>query len=200
MNKTFMMCLPSLLFALTALCQQAAHASDLNVDMSATILNSTCQTTISNNSVIALGTVGVGYFGGATPSTPDMYQGGGKTFTISLHDCGVGADTHVTQLHMNFRPLSGQFAPGSMQIFPNEAAASINAATNVGVIISAVENNGSVVNVWDQNGQSQANFAITPEQLESSTYTFYTRFQKTGTGDVKPGQFTTNIVVDVYYD
>lgn len=200
MNKIFMMCLPSLLFVLTALCQQTARASDLSVDMSATILNSTCQTTISNNGIIALGSVGVGYFGSATPSTPDMYQGGGKTFTINLHNCGVGADAHVTQLHMNFRPLSGQFAPGSRQIFPNEAAEPSSAAANVGVIISAVGNNGSVVNVWDQNGQSQANFAITPERLEGSTYTFYTRFQKTGTGDVKPGQVTTNIVVDVYYD
>lgn len=175
-----------------------SYAGGLNVEMSANILNGTCLTQISNGGSVDLGTVGKDYFRDET--TPDTYQGGGKTFTVTLHDCGAGADSSAIRLNMTFTPRSGQFASGTTQVFPNEIAAMDDGAQNVGIVIDKVDAGGSTLNVWSARGQTQATYTLTSAELEDSIYTFYTRYQKVGLDAVTPGRVTSNIIVDVYYE
>lgn len=175
-----------------------SYAADLPLEMSASILNGTCQTQVSNGGSVDLGTVGKDYFRDET--TPDTYQGGGKTFTVTLHDCGAGADNGAVRLNMTFTPRSGQFAPGTSQVFPNDIVVADGGAQNVGIVIDKIDAGGSTLNVWSVSGQTQATYTLTSAELEDSVYTFYTRYQKVGHDAVTPGRVMSNIIVDVYYE
>ncbi|MGU5252490.1 fimbrial protein StaF, partial [Escherichia coli] len=87
-----------------------AITDNIGLNVMTTVENRTCQSEISNQGLVNLGTVGVGYFA-SNVSAEDNYPGG-KTFTVTVKDC-PSAGTTSSQLHIEFKPVSGVMATGS---------------------------------------------------------------------------------------
>lgn len=181
-----------------ALLSPYGHADNLAIEMSANILNGTCSLDVTSNGIIDLGTVGIDYFRNAVSA--DSYQGGGAPFSIRIRDCNAGSDSSIKNLHIIFTPKTGSFAPGTAQVFPNEASVASGGAQNVGVVIFSVNGDGSVSNVRNAGGSPNADYSINYLTLDNSVYHFYSRFQKTGISPVVPGRVNSMVLVDVYYD
>lgn len=190
------------------------------VNFSANIINDTCEVII-NNSMVELGTVGLGYFGDhnhlgpydpgtgsytpgdmKSPFTPEIYQGGGKEFTVTLKDCRSKYRPDASELHLTVSPLAGYKLQGSSkQIFPNMLSEGIGGAVGVGVVVFYALNNGETINVLDSGGNPR-DFAydITGRDPEKDIYTFYTRFQQIDSREVYPGGVRTQVLIEAYYD
>ncbi|EFB3348654.1 MULTISPECIES: fimbrial-like protein [Escherichia] len=178
-----------------ALMCSAAYA-ELNVDFNAKVLSSTCKMEIDNNGIINLATVGLDYFANST--TAEQYYTGGKNFSILLSGCSGTALTGTKQLHLDFKPRTGSFAPGSSQIFPNE---DINGASNIGIVIFSVNDSNNKFNVWSPAGVSRSVYAIDADKMNDSRWNFYTRMQKVNNAaSVGSGKVTTSVLVDAWYE
>lgn len=170
--------------------------SDLNMNIQANILETTCQLTVQNGGAIHLPTVSVNYFDdrGSSPApilpTDPL---GGYPFTVSLSEC---TDV-IENVHFSFAPQSGNFASGSKQVFISETDGAADGAKNVGLVIFSQEYN---TNVLETDGSSDVNFPInaaTPV-AEKTDYHFYTRYQHTGA--VSAGRVTSKVLVSVSYE
>lgn len=170
-------------------------AQAVDVDLTATISQGTCSVEVSNGGIVNLPTVGASYF--ANGITAETDYAGGSEFTVTLRACDIDNPQALSQLRLEFLPKEGVFAPGSKQIFPNEASA---AAANVGIVIFSASNN-NMFNVWSEAGVSRAIYPVTIDTLNHVSWPFYTRMQRINAlQPVGSGQVRTNVIVDAHYE
>ncbi|HCA3431581.1 TPA: fimbrial protein [Salmonella enterica subsp. enterica serovar Ball] len=170
-----------------------SQAADLDANLNATIVDTTCKLTVGNGGNVYLPTVMRSWFYNADGS--DRYtptdEAGGTPFTIHVDDCPLSSG--LKQLTFRFSPQSG-FWSNQNQVFKNDATA--GAAENVGVVIfsgdyktNVLNNDGSSAVAYDVTDKSSAEYL--------TDYQFYVRYQNTGA--VSSGIVTSNVLVDVTY-
>ncbi|MEC9894742.1 fimbrial-like protein [Escherichia marmotae] len=171
-----------------------------DLDLIASVTNTTCQTQVSDGGTVNLGTVDLNYF--PANVTAETEYGGGKTFTIEVTGCSADAvSTTPTQLKMNFIPQSGHLANGNLQVFANDDEQLSTGAKNVGIVIFSTQSGAQPYNILAQDGTSRAIFSITSDDLISSTWTFYSRMQRVANSLApQPGVVRSRVLVDVYYE
>lgn len=171
--------------------------ADVDINITANIINNTCSVNIENNGYIHIPIVGLDYFSSrGNPPTPlqPTDNAGGTPFKIKVSDCDSGTEEDVNRLHFTFQPQSGIFPPDSKQVFINEAS---DGAQNVGLVIFNDETN---TNVLKTDGTSD----VVLDASDKSTgqyftdYSFYVRYQNTG--PVSAGKVTSHVLVSVIYD
>ncbi|MEP8841990.1 MULTISPECIES: fimbrial-like protein [Enterobacter] len=177
----------------------AGFASSLEMDMTANIINNTCQVSIPESGNVTLPTVGKPWF--YTAEGTDRLQpadpAGGTRFMIQVVDCSGDESGSGQALHFTFKPQSAQIDGISKQIFSNETSALAGGAENVGIVIFSESNNQ---NVLDSEGQSDVEVKIaTPSDQQSylKAYNFYARYQNYG--PVSAGKVTARALVSVTY-
>lgn len=183
----------------TALTLNQCYAGQ-DLDLIASVTNTTCQTQVSDGGAVNLGTVNLSYF--PADVTAETEYGGGKTFTIKVTGCSTdAASTTPTQLKMNFVPQSGHLATGNLQVFANDDEQLSTGAKNVGIVIFSTQSGAQPYNILAQDGTSRAIFSITSDDLISSTWTFYSRMQRVVNSLApQPGVVRSRVLVDVYYE
>ncbi|ENO0515884.1 fimbrial protein [Escherichia albertii] len=183
----------------TALVLSQCYAGQ-DLDLTASVINTTCQTKISDGGAINLGTVNLSYFPDSV--TAETEYGGGKTFSIEVMGCSTNVlSTTPSQLKMNFIPQSGHLAGGNSQVFANDDEQVSTGAKNVGIVIFSTQAGAQPYNVLTQNGTSRAIFPIISNVLISSTWTFYSRMQRVVNSlALQPGEVKSRVLVDVYYE
>ena len=171
-----------------------------DLDLIASVTNTTCQTQVSDGGTVNLGTVDLNYF--PANVTAETEYGGGKTFTSEVTGCSSDAvSTTPTQLKMNFIPQSGHLANGNLQVFANDEEQLSTGAKNVGIVIFSTEPGVQSYNILAQDGTSRAIFSVTSDDLISSTWTFYSRMQRVVKSLApQPGVVRSRVLVDVYYE
>lgn len=170
--------------------------SGLDVNLTANIVNSTCQVSVDNGGNVSLPTVMRSWFYNSDNSdrlTPTDIEAG-TPFTVSVKDCHAGSigSAGVKQLHFSFTPQNG-FWSGQNQVFKNDAG--IGAAQNVGLVIFSSTHNA---NVLKTNGSSDVVFDVAEKGNYLTDYDFYVRYQNVGT--VTSGVVSSNVLVDVHYE
>lgn len=177
----------------------AGFASSLDMDMTANIINNTCQVSVPENGNVTLPTVGKGWFYTAegtdrlTPTDP----AGGTRFMIQVVDCSGDESASGQALHFTFKPQGAQTAGMSKQIFSNDTPALTGGAENVGIVIFSESTNQ---NVLDSDGQSDVAVKIaapSDQQSYLKAYSFYARYQNYG--PVSAGKVTARALVSVTY-
>ncbi|MFL4365778.1 fimbrial-like protein [Enterobacter asburiae] len=170
--------------------------SGLDVNLTANIVNSTCQLSIENGGEIYLPNVMRSWFYNTDGS--DRFtatdDAGGTPFKIHVDDC-YGDNTSIAKkLNFSFSPQSG-FWPGQNQVFKSEDGA-VGSAKNVGVVVFSEKNKTNVLNsdgtskvIYDVSGQGGAFL---------TDYQFYVRYQNIGA--VAGGIVTSKVLVDVTYE
>jgi type 1 fimbria pilin len=177
----------------------AGITSSLEMDMTANIINNTCQVSIPDNGNVTLPTVGRAWFytaDGADRLKP-ADPAGGTRFMIQVLDCSGDESGAGQALHFTFKPQSAQIDGISKQIFSNETSAIAGGAENVGIVIFSESSNQ---NVLDSEGQSDVEVKIaTPSDQQSylKAYNFYARYQNYG--PVSAGKVTARALVSVTY-
>lgn len=177
----------------------AGLASNLEMDMTANIINNTCQVSIPESGNVTLPTVGKSWFYTADGSDrlKPADAAGGTRFAVQVVDC-KGDDSGSGQaLHFTFKPQTAQPDGISKQIFNNETPALAGGAENVGIVIFSESNNQ---NVLDSNGESDVAIKITSPSEQHSylkAYSFYARYQNYG--PVSAGKVTAHALISVTY-
>ncbi|WP_306417965.1 fimbrial-like protein [Enterobacter cancerogenus] len=177
----------------------AGFASSLEMEMTANIINNTCQVSIPDNGKVILPIVGRDWFYNSDGS-PRLQPGdaaGGTRFEIQLKNCAESETGLAKTLHFEFKPQSGKFTESSQQVFANEIPDSGGGAENVGIVIFSEKDNTNVVNT---SGTSNVIFDVS-DQTESqylTNYNFYARYQSTGI--VSAGKVITSVLVNVIYN
>ncbi|MCW7002646.1 hypothetical protein NYV36_18960 [Escherichia coli] len=98
-----------------------------------------------------------------------------KDLYCDSKDC-PSAGTTSSQLHIEFKPVSGVMATGSQQIFANNH---VGGAQNVGIVIFSQNNQSSdTVNVLSPTGQFRTVWPVASANMNNSSWQFYTRMQK----------------------
>ncbi|TBL78899.1 fimbrial protein [Obesumbacterium proteus] len=179
------------LLLLDAMCPIAR--ADLGLTANATILDPSCKITLDGGGNINLGVVSTAYVN-STPSAA-QYFSGGKTFTLSISECGSGTDGAAGRMHLSFSPQSGNFADARHQTFINETPMTSGGATGTGIVIFAKERNK---NVLDPGGGSDVIYPFSASDYDTK-YLFEARFQKTATA-VAAGKVHSSVIVSAYYD
>lgn len=178
------------LFSLTAV----ATTTDLN--MTATIINTSCQIAFSNGGQINLGTVTLNDLERNT-DVNQLYSGGAP-FSITVNNCVQSSGKTPSHLTVDFLPVSGALSPANQQVFINQQS---SGAQNVGVVILSTQDAQNIFNVLDAQGHSQSIYPVSAGELSNATYRFHARMQKVdpaqaaGSGVVK-----TSVFVSAYYD
>ncbi|WP_346417657.1 fimbrial-like protein [Enterobacter genomosp. O] len=178
----------------------AGLASNLEMDMTANIINNTCQVSIPESGNVTLPTVGKPWFYTADGSDrlKPADPAGGTRFAVQVVNCSGDQSGFGQALHFSFKPQTAQTDGISKQIFNNETPALAGGAENVGIVIFSESNNQ---NVLDSNGQSDVVMGIaTPSDQQSylKDYSFYARYQNYG--PVSAGKVTARVVVSVTYN
>ncbi|MCG0458905.1 fimbrial protein [Enterobacter cloacae complex sp. ECC445] len=178
---------------LPGVCQAS---SGLDVNMTANIVNSTCQVSVNNGGNVYLPTVTRSWFYNSDNTTrlaPTDYVSG-TPFTVSVTDCHTGGEdtSGIRQLHFSFSPQNG-FWSGQNQVFKNDATT--GAAQNVGLVIFSAKYN---TNVLKSDGSSDVAYDIAENGNVLTDYEFSVRYQNTGA--VAGGSVTSNVLVDVRYE
>jgi type 1 fimbria pilin len=178
----------------------AGLASSLEMDMTANIINNTCQVSIPESGNVTLPTVGKPWF--YTADGNDRLKpadsAGGTRFAIQVVDCNGDESGSGQALHFTFKPQTAQPDGISKQIFNNETSPLAGGAENVGIVIFSESNNQ---NVLDSNGESDVVIKITsPSEQQSylKAYSFYARYQNYG--PVSAGKVTAHALVSVTYN
>jgi type 1 fimbria pilin len=190
MNNATTHSLIALLLAVSVSGQSHADGS-LTTQFQINIIDNTCKIVISDGGQVHLGIVSDSYLQSLTPT---QYSGG-THFSIAVSDCGQSITRQGSALHFTFRPQSLTFPQQTRQVFPNDTANTAGGAQNVGVVIF---NDATLSNVLDSDGSSDVIFSASKQNYQS-TYNFTARMQQTD-ADVTPGNITSNVLVDVYYD
>ncbi|EBX1353134.1 fimbrial protein [Salmonella enterica subsp. enterica serovar Okatie] len=171
-----------------------SHAGELDANLNAMIVDTTCKFSVGNGDDVYLPTVMRSWFYNADGSnryTPTD-EAGGTPFTLHVDECYVS--NGIKQLTFSFSPQSG-FWSNQNQVFKNDATA--GAAENVGVVIfssdyktNVLNSDGSSAVMYDVSNKSSAQYL--------TDYQFYARYQNIGA--VTAGIVTSNVVVDVKYE
>jgi len=176
-----------------------ADTTDLNVNLSASILTNTCEVSLPEGSDIQLPVVPRSGF--YNPDGSDRFQptddAGGKKFTVQVSDCGSSDPDNDATLHFTFRPQSGVYA-SQRQVFINERESTPEGAKNVGIVIFS---EALHQNVLQSDGTSDVviDRATQPSAANNPfAYTFYARYQNIGA--VSSGRVVSNVLVSVTYE
>lgn len=177
----------------------AGLASNLEMDMTANIINNTCQVSIPESGNVTLPTVGKSWFYTADGSDrlKPADAAGGTRFAVQVVDCNGDDSGSGQALHFTFKPQTAQPDGISKQIFNNETPALAGGAENVGIVIFSESNNQ---NVLDSNGESDVAIKITSPSEQHSylkEYSFYARYQNYG--PVSAGKVTAHALISVTY-
>ena len=174
---------------------QAESAVDIN--LTANIVNNTCQLSIENGGEIYLPTVARDWFYNSdksdrlSPTDDDA----GTPFTIHVDNCYASSTEGATisQLKFSFSPQNG-FWSNHNQVFKNDATA--GAAENVGIVIfsekyktNVLKNDGTSNVIYDLNGSSESYI---------KDYGFHARYQNVGA--VTSGTVVSSVLVNVSYE
>ena len=175
----------------------ACQAGDTNLEMtlSANIIENTCQISVSDGGQVHLPTVGKGWFyntDGSSRLAPTD-AAAGTAFTINVESC-PGDNMTVNTLSFSFQPQSGRWPTGSKQVFLNETPATESGADNVGIVIFSTAHHTNVLN---SDGTSNVDIDI-QNNTWAAEYEFYARPQNTGT--VSAGKITSNVLVSTIYN
>lgn len=175
----------------------ACQAADANLDMalSANIVENTCQISVSDGGQVHLPIVGKGWFYNADGSSrlAPTDAAAGTTFSIKVENC-PGDNITVNSLSFSFQPQSGQWPTGSKQVFINETPATASGADNVGIVIFSTAHHTNVLN---SDGTSEVVIDI-QNNTWAAEYEFYARPQNTG--PVSTGKITSNVLVSTIYN
>lgn len=171
--------------------QALADNTSLSTSFNAKIIDNSCQILLSGGGSVDLGVVSLDYLKALTPTQ----YAGGTHFTISVNDCGQSDSRQASQLHMAFRPQSGEFASQTQQVFTNDTPVESQGAKDVGVAVFA---DVSAENVLKSDGSSDLIYPSSGDSYHGD-YSFTARMQQDG-DNISPGQVTANVIVDVYYD
>ncbi|ENO1196714.1 fimbrial-like protein [Salmonella enterica subsp. enterica serovar Braenderup] len=168
--------------------------SNLDINLTASIVNSTCKLSLENGGEVYLPNVTRAWFynnDGSSKYAPTD-EAGGTPFNVRLEDCADNSS--IKQLMFSFTPQS-DFWSNQNQVFKNDATT--GAAQNVGIVIFSADYKTNVLNsdgnsnvVYDVSGKSSS--------LYLTDYQFYARYQNTGA--VVSGVVTSNVLVDVSYE
>jgi len=177
----------------------AGLASNLEMDMTANIINNTCQVSIPESGNVTLPTVGKSWFYTADGSDrlKPADAAGGTRFAVQVVDCNGDDSGSGQALHFTFKPQTAQPDGISKQIFNNETPALAGGAENVGIVIFSESNNQ---NVLDSNGESDVAIKITSPSEQHSylkAHSFYARYQNYG--PVSAGKVTAHALISVTY-
>lgn len=177
----------------------AGLASNLEMDMTANIINNTCQVSIPESGNVTLPTVGKSWFYTADGSDrlKPADPAGGTRFAVQVVNCNGDDSGSGQALHFTFKPQIAQPDGISKQIFSNDTPALAGGAENVGIVIFSESTNQ---NVLDSDGQSDVAVKIaTPSDQQSylKAYNFYARYQNYG--PVNAGKVTARALVSVTY-
>ncbi|HAC7850761.1 TPA_asm: fimbrial protein [Salmonella enterica] len=170
--------------------------ADTDVEIRANVVNTSCEVSVDDNGLVDLGTKSYDYFASGV-TAEDPYQGG-STFYIHVKDCMPVSGKDPSKLTIYFSPLSGSFAPGSAQIFANDAS---DGAKNVGVVIFSVNDANNIYNVMNTDGTPRSQYDVTAADYTDSRYSFYARMQKVQSGQaIVSGAVKSSVLVSVYYE
>lgn len=173
-----------------------AQADETDVELTATVVKNTCSIALDNNAVIDLGSREISDF--TTYIDPETPGSGGRSFYIRVENCEDAKGLNPTKLVVRFRPLLGQLAPGTTQIFPNEEA---NGPKNIGIAIFSLQNPDNPQNVLDANGQPRSVYPWNPAAVNNQSYPFYTRMHRiSAVAPVTAGPVNTRVWVEAYYE
>lgn len=168
---------------------------ELNVTITANIVENTCQISLSDNGEVHLPTVSRYWFyesDGTTPRLQPNDAASGTRFSVNVESCSGETDALQT-MTFRFQPQSGSWPAESKQVFMNDTPSESGGAQNVGVVIFSSDNHRNVV---DSNGEPVATVAAAPDTY-LTRYDFYARYQNTGT--VVSGKVTSHVLVDAIY-
>lgn len=185
----------SLLTCLTATSTCQAADANLEMTLSANIVENTCQISVSDGGQVHLPTVGKGWFynaDGSSRLTPSD-AAAGTAFTIKVESC-PGDNMTVNTLSFSFQPQSGRWPAESKQVFINETPATESGAENVGIVIFSSAHHTNVLN---SDGTSDVTIDI-QNNAWANEYEFYARPQNTG--PVSAGKITSNVLVSTIYN
>lgn len=199
-QSPFNLCQPGLLLLVglagSAMPGESQAGSDMDINLTANIVNNTCQLSLANGGDVYLPGVSRDWFYNADNSSrlSPTDDEAGTPFTVHVENCYTGEDTSVKNLQFSFSPQSG-FWSNQNQVFKNDAT--VGAAKNVGIVIFSSTYNKNVLN---SDGSSNVIYDISSAKPDDylTDYTFYARYQNTG--DVTSGLVMSNVLVDVRYD
>lgn len=185
--------------ALCGMFPAVSLASNMEMDMTANIINNTCQVTIPENGNVTLPTVGKAWFYTleGTDRLKPADPAGGTRFVVQVVNCNGDETGSGKALHFTFKPQTSLADGVSKQIFSNETPALAGGAENVGIVIFSASDDQ---NVLDSNGLSDVAVNIdSPSDTQSylKAYSFYARYQNYGA--VSAGKVTTRALVSVTY-
>lgn len=174
-------------------------ASNMEMDMTANIINNTCQIAIPENGKVSLPTVGKSWFYSSDGSDrlKPADPAGGTRFAVQVVDCNGDDSGSGQALHFTFKPQTAQPDGISKQIFDNDTPVLVGGAENVGIVIFSESNNQ---NVLDSNGESDVAIKIaSPSDQQSylKEYAFYARYQNYG--QISAGKVTAHALISVIY-
>ncbi|HCL5252299.1 TPA: fimbrial protein [Salmonella enterica] len=179
----------------SALPGSSQASADMDVNITANIVNSTCKITLDNGGEIYLPTIMRGWFYNSDNSDRFLPTDAaeGTPFTVHVDDCyqTTPGGSNIKQLQFSFSPQSG-FAANAKQVFKNDAVA--GAAQNVGIVIFSDAYNTNVLN---SDGSSKVIYNVSGNNYLTD-YRFSARYQNTGT--VTAGVVTSKVLLDVRYE
>ena len=145
-----------------------SHAGELDANLNATIVDTTCKFSVENGGNVYLPTVTRSWFYNADSSNryAPTDEAGGTPFTLHVDECYVSSG--IKQLTFSFSPQSG-FWSNQNQVFKNDATA--GAAENVGVVV-ADPNNGEILAMassdpYDLNDPRDLTQFYTQEEIDA---------------------------------
>ncbi|HCR3765863.1 TPA: fimbrial protein [Citrobacter freundii] len=166
-------------------------SSGINANLTANIINSTCEISLQNDGEIYLPTVKRSWFYNSDNSdrlTP-THNEPGTPFSIMVNSCSENNNS-VKQLKFTFTPKSG-FSDNQYQVFKNNATA--GAAENVGVVVFSKDLKTNVL-----NADGSSNLLLDAQSTWPGEYSFSARYQNTGV--VSAGLVTSQATVNVTYE
>lgn len=171
--------------------------SGMDINLTANIVNNTCQLSVENGGEIYLPTVTRDWFYNSDKSdrlTPTDDEAG-TPFTIHVDNCYASGEesASINQLKFNFAPQNG-FWSNHYQVFKNDATA--GAAANVGIVIFSEKYKA---NVLKSDGTSNVIYDVAGSgESDIKDYGFYARYQNVGT--ITSGAVMSNVLVNVSYE
>ncbi|MDA8517928.1 fimbrial-like protein [Citrobacter sp. Igbk 16] len=185
----------SLSACLAVACGCQAGDANLEMTLSANIVENTCQISVSDGGQVHLPTVGKGWFYNADGSSrlAPTDAAAGTAFSIKVENC-PGDNITVNSLNFSFQPQNGQWPTGSKQVFINETPVTASGADNVGIVIFSTAHHTNVLN---SDGTSNVTMNI-ENSAWAAEYEFYARLQNTG--PVSTGKITSNVLVSTIYN
>lgn len=171
--------------------------SGMDINLTANIVNNTCQLSVGNGGEIYLPTVARDWFYNNDKSdrlSPTDDEAG-TPFTIHVDNCYASSaeGAMINQLKFSFAPQNGFWANHN-QVFKNDATA--GAAENVGIVIfsdtfkkNVLNSDGTSNVIYDVSGSSESYI---------KDYGFYARYQNVGT--ITSGIVMSNVLVNVSYE